>query len=72
MFRLQMKRHLHFGDLLEALKGVNRQPSNRLNFIRQPSLMQLNINRQRVSRYFQLIFGLRLLKNLQLAIRASC
>ena len=40
------------GDLLEALKEVNRQPSNGLvNFIRQPSKMQ--INRQRVSRYFK-------------------
>ena len=51
LFRVQMKRHLRFGDLLEALKEVNRQPSNGLNFIRQPSKMQ--INRQRVSRYFK-------------------
>ena len=36
----------------EGLDGVNPKLSNGLKLNRQPSKMQININRQKVSRYF--------------------
>ena len=53
---------MFFVDLIE-FRRVNRQPSNCLKFnckpskkvlfYRQPSKMQININRQKVSRHFK-------------------
>ena len=47
----------------EGLDGVNPKLSNGLKLNRQPSKMQININRQKVSRYF-FFFNLAISANL--------
>ena len=41
---------------LEGLNRVNRQPSKKVTFYRQPSKMQIDINCPKISKHFSLAF----------------
>ena len=41
---------------MDGLNGVNRQPSKKVTFYRQPSKMQIDINCPKILRHFSLAF----------------